>query len=87
MANRRVQRFISIGDRQAYTLHALYASSVRPYSDLILYAVRRLNIIIIFWAHQHKAAGLKNKLSEIKMVATASYSVTIVLWKETAFPL
>ena len=27
------------------------------------------------------------KLSKIKMVATASYSVTIVLLKETAFPL
>jgi len=40
-----------------------------------------------FWAHQHKAADLKIKLSKIKMVATASYSVTIVLWKETAFPL
>jgi len=40
-----------------------------------------------FWAHQHKAAGLKIKLSKIKMVATASHSVTIVLWKETAFPL
>jgi len=66
------------------TLHALYASSVRPCSGLILYAVRRLNIIIIviFWAHQHKAAGLKIKLSKIKMVATASYSVTIVFVME-----
>ena len=40
-----------------------------------------------FWAHTHKAAGLKIKLNKIKMVATASHSVTIVLWKETAFPL
>jgi len=40
-----------------------------------------------FLAHQHKAAGLKIKPSKIKMVATASHSVTIVLWKETAFPL
>jgi len=38
-----------------------------------------------FIAHQHKATGLKIKLSKIKMVATASYSVTTVLWKETAF--
>ena len=37
--------------------------------------------------HQHKATGMKIKLSKIKMVATASYSVSIVLWKETAFPL
>jgi len=44
-------------------------------------------IIIFLGAHQHKVAGLKIKLSKIKMVATASHSVTIVLWKETAFPL
>jgi len=44
-------------------------------------------IIIIFWAHQLKAAGLKIKLSKIKIIATVSHSVTIVLWKETAFHL
>ena len=44
-------------------------------------------LLLLFWAHQHKAEGLKIKLSKIKMVARASYLVTIVLWKETAFPL
>jgi len=46
-----------------------------------------LLLLLLFWALHHKAAGLKIKLSKIKMVATASYLVTIVLWKETAFPL
>ena len=46
-----------------------------------------LLLLLFFSAHQHKAAGLEIKLSKIKMVATASHSVTIVLWKETAFPL
>jgi len=32
-----------------------------------------------FGAHQHKAAGLKLKLSKIKIVAMASHSVTIVV--------
>jgi len=46
-------------------------------------------VIIILGAHHHqqKAAGLKIKLSEIKVVATIAYSVIIVLWKETAFLL
>ena len=46
-----------------------------------------LLLLLLFWAHQHKATGLKIKLSKIKMVATASHSVTIVLWKETTYPL
>ena len=49
-----------------------------------------IDVGIIFFlggGHQHKAAGLKIKLNRIKMVATASYSVTIVLWKMTAFPI
>jgi len=36
--------------------------------------------IVIFWAHEHKAAGLKIKLSKIKMVAAASHSATIVYY-------
>ena len=39
------------------------------------------------WVHQHKEAGLKIKLSKIKTVATAPYSVTIMLWKETTLSL
>jgi len=54
---------------------------------LVLAVCLVIIVIIIFWAHQHKAAGLKIKLSKIKMVTTASHSVTIVLWKETTFPL
>jgi len=53
-----------------------------PAAELLL-----LLLLLLFWAHQHKAAGLKIKLSNIKMVATASHSVTIVLWKETALLL
>ena len=43
----------------------------------------------LFKAHQHKAAGRKTRLalSYKIMVATAIYSVTTVLWEETAFPL
>ena len=37
-------------------------------------------------AHQHKTAGMKIKLSKIKMVAMVSHLVTTVLWKETTFP-
>ena len=39
-------------------------------------------IIIIILAHQHKATGVKTKQTT---AATASYSVFIVLRKETAF--
>ena len=35
--------------------------------------------LVIFWAHQHKAADLQIKLTKINMVATVSYSVTILL--------
>ena len=53
-----------------------------PHKNLVVGS----SIIIILGVHQHKAACLKIKLSKIKTVATASHSVTIVLWKETAFP-
>jgi len=46
-----------------------------------------LLLLLFLGAHHHKAAGLKIKLSKIKMVAMVPYLVTIVLWKETAFPL
>jgi len=46
-----------------------------------------LLLLLFLGAHHHKAAGLKTKLSKIKMVAKVPYLVTIVLWKETAFPL
>ena len=53
------------------------------------WALAHILVIIILGAHHHqqKAAGLKIKLSEIKVVATIAYSVIIVLWKETAFLL
>jgi len=40
-----------------------------------------------FVAHQHKAAGRKTRLDMQNYVATAIFPVTMVLWKETAFPL
>jgi len=39
----------------------------------------------IFWGPPAQSRRLKIKLSKIKIVATASYSVTTVLRKETVF--
>jgi len=45
--------------------------------------------LVPFCVHQHTAAGRKTRLDIQNniMVATAIYSVTMVLWKETGFPL
>jgi len=42
--------------------------------------------LLLFCAHQHKAAGVKTKQNVKTTAATTSYSVFIVLRKETAFP-
>ena len=41
----------------------------------------------LFIADKCKATGMKTRLDKVKVVASALYSVTMVLWKETAFPL
>ena len=41
----------------------------------------------LFIADQCKATGMKTRLDKVKVVASALYSVIMVLWKETAFPL
>ena len=43
-------------------------------------------LLLLFCAHQHKAAGVKTKQNVKTTAATTSYSVFIVLRKETAFP-
>jgi len=43
-----------------------------------------LLLLLLFFAHQHKAAGVKTK--QKATAVTTSYSVFIVLRKETAFP-
>jgi len=58
------------------------------HDDSIIYVVICIIIIIIIKAQQHKAAGKKTRLDyKIKMIRTAVYSVTMVLWKETTFPV
>jgi len=46
-----------------------------------------LLLLLLLLLSASQATDLKTKLSKIKIVATASHSVTIALWKETAFPL
>jgi len=52
-----------------------------------LYYYYYIIIIIVILAHQHKAVGRKTTLDIQNYAATVIYSVTMVLWKETAFPL
>jgi len=42
-------------------------------------------LLLLFFAHQHKPCGRKY-LRKVLTAATATHSVDIVFWKETAFP-
>jgi len=55
-------------------------------SSIIIIIIIIIILFFISMAHQHKTAGMKIKLSKIKMVAMVSHLVTTVLWKETTFP-
>jgi len=44
-------------------------------------------LLLLFFAHQHKAAGVKIEAKQMRWLQWRFHSVTIVLWKETAFPL